>query len=70
MAKSFINQYGSKTSKRLEKIKDNAWNYIYGGKGYNTNKFLTKKYAIYQIQFEKEVELIGGVGYTLGDCMA
>ncbi len=70
MTTAYINQYGSKTSKRLEQIKNNAYNYIYGGKGYNSNKFLTKKYAIFQIQFEKEVELIGSVGYTLGDCMA
>ena len=70
MKTSYINQYGVKTSKRLDKIKDNAWNYVNGGNVYDTKKFLTKKYALLQTQFEKEAELIGGVGYTLGDSVA
>jgi hypothetical protein len=70
MKTSYINQYGTKTSVRLEQIKNNAYNYVYGGKGFNTSKFSTKKYALLMNQFEKESELIGGVDYYLGDCLA
>ena len=59
-----------KTSLKLDKIILEAQNYIYGGKGYNRNKFNTIKWAKIIDKFEKEVDKIGGVDYTLGDCLA
>lgn len=70
MTSAYINQYGTKTSIKLDKIKDAAWEYLYGGKGYNSNKFYTKKYAKLLSDFEKEADAIGGVDYSLGDSLA
>jgi len=67
---SYINQYGTKTSIKLDKIKDRAWEYVYGDKGYNSNKFYTKKYAKLLSDFQKESDAIGGVDYNLGDSLA
>jgi hypothetical protein len=59
-----------KTSLKLDKIISEAQAYIYGGKGYNSNKFNTIKWAKIRERFEKEANNIGGVDYTLGDCLA
>ena len=67
---SYINQYGVKTSIKLDKIINAAWDYLYGGKGYNTDKFNTKKYQTLLNRFEKEANAIGGVDYNLGDSLA
>jgi hypothetical protein len=66
----YINQYGTKTSKKLDKIKDRAYDYVYGGRGFNTDKFYSKKYQNLIIQFEKEAEKIGGIDYNLSDVLA
>jgi hypothetical protein len=55
---------------KLDKIISEAQAYIYGGKGYNSNKFNTIKWAKIRERFEKEANNIGGVDYTLGDCLA
>ena len=59
-----------KTSLKLDKIIQEAQTYIYGGRGYNRNKFNSIKWAKIRDKFEKEVDKIGGVNYTLGDCLA
>jgi hypothetical protein len=69
-ANYYINENGVKTSKKLDNIIDNAWNYLYGGKGYNSSKWETQKMQNLRIKFEAEVLNIGGVNYTFGDCLA
>jgi hypothetical protein len=59
-----------KTSTKLNKIIEQAQNYIYGGNGYNSNKFNSKKWATIRSRFEIEADKIGGVDYNLGDCLA
>ena len=59
-----------KTSSKLDKIINEAQVYIYGGKGYSSKKFNTIKWAKIRARFEKEAYKIGGVDYTLGDCLA
>ncbi len=66
----YINKYGVKSSKKLDLIIDKTYDYIYGGKGYNSNKFNTLKMQKFREQFQREAKLIGGVGYTLGDTLA
>jgi hypothetical protein len=66
----YINQYGVKTSKKLDRIKDLAWDYMYNGKGNWVKKMNTiKMYKLYD-RFDKEAERIGGVDYTLADSLA
>ena len=66
----YINQYGVKTSEKLEKIITQSRDYLYGGKGYNKSKWETKKMLSLRLRFEKEAERIGGVDYTFGDILA
>ena len=68
--KFYINQYGVKTSDKLQSIINAASEYLYGGKGYNSSKWETKKMSDFRTKFEKEVQSIGGVDYTFGDCLA
>jgi hypothetical protein len=68
----YINQYGVKTSKKLDTIIDKAWEYL-NTQSLNKSrsyKMQTKKIYDLRIRFEKEVEKIGGVDYTFGDTLA
>lgn len=66
----YINQYGTKTSKKLDRIKDLAWEYIHDGKSTFGRKIQTQKWSKLYARFEKEAERIGGVDYYLGDSVA
>ena len=67
--KYYIDQYGVKTSDKLEKIKIAAWEWVNDG-GAWSRKAESQKLFNYRMRFEKEVERIGGVKYTFGDCLA
>lgn len=68
--KYYINQYGVKTSKKLDKIVEVAYNYMYNGSNKSwSDKLNTKKIADLRFKFEKEVEAIGGVDYEFGDTL-
>ena len=74
----YINQYGVKTTKKLDKIIEAAKNHRDRNfKGYEVNGIPfsqfwcdTKRMRDLRNRFEIEVERIGGVDYTFGDCMA
>lgn len=68
----YINQYGMKTSKKLDVIIDKAWNYIYRESMNNKYEYKvrTKKWIKLIDRFNIEAERIGGVDYYLGDCIA
>jgi hypothetical protein len=66
---AYINKYGCKTSKKLEQIKKVAWEWVNDG-GSWSRKAESQKLFNYRMRFEKEVERIGGVNYTFGDCLA
>ena len=68
----YINQYGVKTSKKLDIIIDKAWSYIYRESMNNKYEYKvqTKKWSKLYNRFEIEAERIGGVDYYLGDCIA
>ena len=67
--KSYISQYGVKTSDRLEKIKEAAWSWVNDGGSWSRKKDSNKLFN-YRMRFEKEAERIGGVNYIFGDCIA
>ena len=66
----YINQYGLKTSKKLDRIILDACNYVDNTRGSWEFKNNTKKMQKLRDRFDKEVERIGGVNYTFGDCIA
>jgi len=66
---SYINEYGVKTSARLEKIKTAAWEWVNDG-GSWSRKRDSQKLFNFRMRFEEEVERIGGVDYTFGDSIA
>lgn len=66
----YINQYGQKTSKKLEKIISQACDYVDNTRGSWEFKNSTKKMQILRDRFNREVERIGGVDYNFGDCIA
>tara|TARA_R100000655_G_scaffold5625_1_gene17134 strand:- start:35 stop:247 length:213 start_codon:yes stop_codon:yes gene_type:complete len=66
---AYINQHGAKTSEKLEKIKIAAWEWVNDG-GSWSRKAESQKLFNYRMRWEKEVERIGGVNYTFGDCLA
>ena len=71
--KSYINKYEVKTSKKLDRIISAAQNHT--RKNFNGNKMFcdflqTKRMIDLSTRFELEVENIGGVDYTFGDCLA
>lgn len=68
--KYYINQYGLKTSKKLDKIISAACDYVDNTRGSWEFKNNTKKMQKLRDRFDKEVERIGGVNYTFGDCIA
>tara|TARA_Y100000361_G_scaffold91912_1_gene81952 strand:+ start:691 stop:906 length:216 start_codon:yes stop_codon:yes gene_type:complete len=66
---SYINEYGVKTSKKLDKINKAAWEWFNDG-GNRSRKLNSIKIINFRRRWEKEVERIGGVDYTFGDCIA
>lgn len=66
---AYINKYGVKTSAKLDKIKNAAFDWVNDG-GSWSRKRDSQKLFNYRMKFEKEVERIGGVKYTFGDCIA
>tara|TARA_B110001452_G_C15228960_1_gene425814 strand:- start:1345 stop:1557 length:213 start_codon:yes stop_codon:yes gene_type:complete len=66
---AYINQYGVKTSAKLDKIKLAAWNWVNDG-GNWSRKAESQKLFNFRMRFEAEVERIGGVDYTFGDSIA
>jgi len=67
---AYINKYGVKTSKKLDKIVNLAWDYMNNGdKKTWSEKMATKKMQTLRDRFEKEVKNIGGVDYTFGDSL-
>lgn len=68
-SKSYINEYGVKTSDKLEKIENAAWDWVNDG-GSWARKSASKKLFNFRMRWEKEVERIGGVDHTFGDSIA
>lgn len=66
---AYINEYGVKTSAKLEKIKIAAWEWVNDG-GSWARKRESQKLFNFRMRFEAEAERIGGVKYTFGDCIA
>tara|TARA_R110002050_G_scaffold174868_1_gene307791 strand:+ start:323 stop:538 length:216 start_codon:yes stop_codon:yes gene_type:complete len=66
---AYINEYGVKTSKKLEKIKIAAWEWANDG-GNWARKRDSIKMIKFRMRFEAEAERIGGVKYTFGDFLA
>ncbi len=73
---TYINQYGTKTSKKLDRIIIAAQNHMRRNfRGYEFNGITfgdfcdTKRMSSLRDRFDAEVEAIGGVNYTFGDCM-
>tara|TARA_R100000329_G_C7597047_1_gene211723 strand:- start:935 stop:1153 length:219 start_codon:yes stop_codon:yes gene_type:complete len=66
---AYINEYGMKTSPKLDKIKKQAWEWVNDG-GSWARKCESQKLFNFRMKWEKEVERIGGVNYTFGDCLA
>ena len=66
---AYINEYGVKTSKKLDKIKNAAWEWVNDG-GSWARKRDSQKLFQFRMRFEAEAERIGGVDYTFGDCIA
>ena len=67
--KSYINKYGMKTSKKLDKINRAVWEWANDG-GNWSRKANSIKMINFRRRWEKEVERIGGVNYTFSDCLA
>ena len=66
---AYINKYGVKTSAKLDKIKNAAFDWVNDG-GSWSRKRDSQKLFNYRMKFEKEVERIGGVKYNFSDCLA
>ena len=69
----YINQYGVKTTNKLDRIILAAQNHT--RRNFNGNKMFcdfleTKRMIDLRNRFEVEVERIGGVPYSFGDCLA
>jgi len=70
---TYTNEFGVKTSKKLDRIIAAAQNHT--RKNFNGNKMFcdfleTKRMVDLSTRFEAEVENIGGVDYTFGDCLS
>ena len=73
--KFYTNQYGVKTSDKLEKIMQQVREYVYDGKGSWEQKNNTKKMQNFRNRFEKEAERIekdskSELGYNFADVLA
>ena len=73
----YIDEYGTKTTKKLNKIIEAAQNHRDRNfRGYEVNGITfgdfceTKRMMNLRNRFNAEVERIGGVNYNFGDCMA
>ena len=66
----YIDKNGVKTSKKLDKIIDEARHYFYVTRGAWEFKNNTKKMFKLRQRFEKEAKIIGGINYNFGDCIA
>ncbi len=73
----YINEYGTKTTKKLNKIIEAAQNHRDRNfRGYEVNGITfgdfcdTKRMNNLRNRFNAEVERIGGVNYNFGDCLA
>jgi ribosomal protein L31 len=66
----YTDKNGVKSSKKLDKIIDEARHYFYVTRGSWKFKNNTKKMFKLRQRFEKEVKRIGGVNYNFGDCLA
>ena len=69
----YINEYGTKTSKKLDRIIRAAQNHTarsYKGNVMFCDFLNTKRMRELSDRFETEVNNIGGVDYTFGDCLA
>lgn len=69
----YINENGRKTSKKLDRIIKAAQNHTarsYKGNVLFSDFLATKRMSDLINRFELEVENIGGVDYTFGDCLA
>ena len=68
-----MTEYGVKTSKKLDRIIAAAQDHT--RRSFNGNKMFadflgTKRMTDLRNRFEAEVDRIGGVDYTFGDCLA
>jgi len=70
MSTFYINQWGTKSSEKLDKITDAARKYLYGGNGWSIQKNDSMKMTLLRRRFEKEVKNIGGVDYNFTDCLS
>ncbi len=70
MKNYYINQYGVKTSKKLDVIIKQAQEYVDDRSRSWEFKNNTKKMLKLRQRFDREVERIGGVNYNFGDCIA
>jgi hypothetical protein len=69
----YINKYGVKTSKKIDRIIAAAQNHTarsYKGNVLFCDFLATKRMLDLRNRFELEVKNIGGVDYTFGDCLA
>ena len=69
----YIDKHGTKTSKKLDRIIKSAQNHMkrsYKGNVMFCDFLGTKRMRELSERFEAEVEFIGGVDYTFGDCLA
>ncbi len=70
---TYINEYGVKTSKKLDRIIKSAQNHTarsYKGNVMFCDFLETKRMSELSARFESEVNNIGGVDYSFGDCLA
>ena len=70
---TYINEYGVKTSKKLDRIILSAQNHTkrsYKGNVMFCDFLGTKRMQDLNRRFEAEAEAIGGVDYSFGDCLA
>ena len=66
---AYINEYGVKTSAKLDKINKQAWEWVNDGGSWK-RKASSRKLFNFRMKWQEEVERIGGVNYTFGDCIA
>ena len=71
--KAYINEFGVKTSKKLDRIIKSAQNHTkrsYKGNVMFCDFLSTKRMMELNNRFNAEVDAIGGVDYSFGDCLA
>lgn len=71
--KAYINEFGVKTSKKLNRIIESAQNHTkrsYKGNVMFCDFLGTKRMMELNNRFNAEVDAIGGVDYSFGDCLA